>query len=515
MLKTFVPAVYKSRTIRSYIINPFFSAWAQRRYERAVAACQEPQKIIFLEEKESTMPQVMCPLWERMLAEINCEAEFVTLRQNNSTIPRYYVHCLNAIPLLAQASAIVANGNVALMDVLAVRSETKIIQLRSEADEYCAQNKAEILNQIFVTSYDEDAVYRVYEAVFGKDALAARARPKAQDVLIEAGVGGIDISIIIPAYNAQDGLQRALEHVEAQTYNHARMECIVVDDSSTDGTAQVAQEFAARNPGLFKVLQREECSGTPAAPRNDGLAATRGTYVFFHDADDYLEPDAVERMLDNAVNWGSDILLVKLFDDDNRGVARAMFTHSQPNADKYRSKVMWSFAPLKLFKRALIQDLRFPDFMPEDVSFVLRAYARARVVSVAADASYYHVTTTGSGHASMSTWENVDSNLRAYRDVFAFIDENVPDKDRDPVLMRRLFWRDIYRTFVAIAHEADTAPEVAQRHYEELIALVKPYWREGMYKTCPEEIRTVLSAALNDNWKRLQEVARSDNAPSN
>jgi glycosyltransferase involved in cell wall biosynthesis len=101
-------------------------------------------------------------------------------------------------------------------------------------------------------------------------------------------------SVVIPAFNTERFLGEALASVSAQTY--APVETIVVDDGSSDGTAEVARA----HPGV--ALVEQENSG-PSAARNRGFAASRGEFIAFHDSDDVMTPDKlavqVGHMLEN------------------------------------------------------------------------------------------------------------------------------------------------------------------------------------------------------------------------
>lgn len=92
------------------------------------------------------------------------------------------------------------------------------------------------------------------------------------------------VTVIIPCYNGEAYLQEAIESALAQS--HPEVEIIVVDDGSTDGSSRIAQKFPVR-------YMRQENRGLTAS-RNLGIAASRGDYVVFLDADDRLRPDAIE-----------------------------------------------------------------------------------------------------------------------------------------------------------------------------------------------------------------------------
>src|SRR4028118_650117 len=94
------------------------------------------------------------------------------------------------------------------------------------------------------------------------------------------------VSVVPPCYNYGAYLGETLESLIAQTYPH--WECWVIDDGSTDNSADVAQTYAARDRRIRYVHQKN--SG-PAAARNAGLQRCTGDYIQLLDADDLLEPD--------------------------------------------------------------------------------------------------------------------------------------------------------------------------------------------------------------------------------
>ena len=98
-------------------------------------------------------------------------------------------------------------------------------------------------------------------------------------------------SVVIPAYNYEAYLPRAIDSVLAQSGDD--FEIIVVDDGSTDDTPTVAARYQQLHPGRVRYLRQD--SGGPAKARNRGVAESRGAFLIFLDADDRLLPDALER----------------------------------------------------------------------------------------------------------------------------------------------------------------------------------------------------------------------------
>lgn len=109
------------------------------------------------------------------------------------------------------------------------------------------------------------------------------------------------VSVIIPVYNIQkEYLNVCFNSLIKQTYNN--FEVIIIDDGSIDNLASFVDECANKD-SRFRVIHKKN-QGVSAA-RNDGLAISQGQYVIFVDGDDWLEPTAIERlinfrMLDNA-----------------------------------------------------------------------------------------------------------------------------------------------------------------------------------------------------------------------
>ena len=110
------------------------------------------------------------------------------------------------------------------------------------------------------------------------------------------------LSVIVPAYNAADALPTALDSLANQSLAFEQpgaLEVIVVDDASTDGTAEVAAAFARRYSGSrvdFRVIRQLHNQGAYAA-RNQGLQEARGEFMTVHDSDDWSHPQKLALQL--------------------------------------------------------------------------------------------------------------------------------------------------------------------------------------------------------------------------
>lgn len=96
------------------------------------------------------------------------------------------------------------------------------------------------------------------------------------------------VSVIIPAYNAEETLPRALASIAAQTLSP--QEIIVVDDGSTDGTWAYVQSLAGHYQNIPLISRQQDNAGAGAA-RNQGINLAKGAYLAFLDADDTWSPE--------------------------------------------------------------------------------------------------------------------------------------------------------------------------------------------------------------------------------
>lgn len=110
-------------------------------------------------------------------------------------------------------------------------------------------------------------------------------------------------SIIIPVWNLEDWIGRTLDSVLGQT--HRNIQCVCVDDGSTDGTLERLRHHAASD-GRIVVLRNEKNRGDAFA-RNRGVEHASGDFLYFLDGDDTIRADCIETMIGMMEKNGSDI----------------------------------------------------------------------------------------------------------------------------------------------------------------------------------------------------------------
>ena len=111
------------------------------------------------------------------------------------------------------------------------------------------------------------------------------------------------ISVVMPVHDAEPFLRECLDSVRAQTMTD--WECVCVDDGSTDASAAVLDEYAARD-SRFRVFRREHSNA--GAVRNFGMTRASGDHLAFLDSDDVFSPWMFETLLAKADETGADVV---------------------------------------------------------------------------------------------------------------------------------------------------------------------------------------------------------------
>ncbi len=258
------------------------------------------------------------------------------------------------------------------------------------------------------------------------------------------GDHGITVSVIVPAWNVAPWLGECLASVEAQTLGVERLELIAVDDGSTDGTEHALDLFAEHRPWVRVIHQPN--SGGPGAPRNAGIDVARGRYIHFLDADDYLAPDALERMLELAERNGSDIVIGRIVGVEGRATpdgVRLARTIDRADLSVYSG----SANVLKLFRAGFIREagVRFAAGvgLGEDGDFMGRLAPGARVVSILGGAPTYFSrrragsqTMVGAPRSELMGWAARIEECRILP-----LAERVPPGRRREQLLRQMLMR--------------------------------------------------------------------------
>lgn len=203
------------------------------------------------------------------------------------------------------------------------------------------------------------------------------------------------ISVIVPVYNIMDCLPRCVQSLRRQTYR--RLEILLVDDGSTDGTGQLCDRLA-REDERIRVIHK--ANGGTSTARNLGIEQAGGEYLGFVDSDDYVEPDMymqLYRAADRNAGW-----LIQLgrdeVDEQGKqlpGVCELPQEEKRIDSEDFLRELLMHRGDCslctKLVPRNLLGEERFPERqLNEDFHLMIRLLQHAEGV-VSLPVCGYHV----------------------------------------------------------------------------------------------------------------------------
>lgn len=207
------------------------------------------------------------------------------------------------------------------------------------------------------------------------------------------------ISIIIPVYNVEKWIQRAVSSLQEQTLKD--FELILVDDGSTDASGAILDELAAEDERI-RVVHQENAGAARA--RNAAIALATGEFLYFMDGDDWCEPDMLQKMYDFAVANNLDMVVTGFFIDtyyaddkfyrEVRTAPNKVFANQQEFREHAHElfDAQLLYAPWnKLYRRKWItaNGIVFPSTFWDDLPFNLDVIRNIGQVGCM-DARFYH-----------------------------------------------------------------------------------------------------------------------------
>ena len=163
------------------------------------------------------------------------------------------------------------------------------------------------------------------------------------------------ISVIVPVYNVREFLPACVDSILRQSA--ADLECILVDDGSTDGSGALCDELARTDPRVRVV---HKSNGGLSDARNAGLDVARGDYVAFVDADDRLAPSALEALKGELEARSLDVAVGNVMLHDMRsGEERPFAPLSTPRPQGLMDRLFNVSACNKLYRRSVFATRRY------------------------------------------------------------------------------------------------------------------------------------------------------------
>ena len=286
------------------------------------------------------------------------------------------------------------------------------------------------------------------------------------------------ISVIVPAYNIEDLIDKCVESLAAQDYPSELLEIILVDDGSTDSTPQKIDALSSRFSNVVAIHKE---NGGSSSARNVGINAAKGEYLGFVDSDDFVSKEMYSTLVDAALRNKADMVQISR-DEISENGDRLPDVVTPPEKEvvispkeHMRTLLMHtgdaSFCT-KLTRRSLFtEDMRFPEGeLNEDFYLMIHMLGKVNRLVILPQ-QYYHV------------FYRTGSNSR----------KKAEDKDYFPSV------------FTDIVRNSDVALELAKSNYPDL---VKAAERFGYVQRLDYLLHIPVSKMTSDNTFYIQVAKR-------
>lgn len=260
------------------------------------------------------------------------------------------------------------------------------------------------------------------------------------------------LSIIIPVYNGEKTIEKCIESIVNNNYKN--IEIIVVNDGSNDRTLEILKEIQKKETRLKIVSQKN--SGVSSA-RNLGIDNSTGDYIYFMDADDYLESNCLDNIMKDASNydmlifgyqaieegrvleihtvkdeiWNKDDICQKVFDNISNGVY---------------IQALWN----KIYKSSLIVDIKLNTnyVVSEDTDFNIQCFNNTNKIKILDYIGYnYNIVQYRTKYREGM----VDSHIRISEELLNYF-KDIKDSEK---IVSRFLYNSLFYDLLAITNSKE------------------------------------------------------------
>lgn len=202
-------------------------------------------------------------------------------------------------------------------------------------------------------------------------------------------------SIVISIYNVERYVRKGIVSAIHQTQQD--IEILLVDDGSTDGSAEICDQFASED---IRIRALHKKNGGLSSARNAGAQEATAEYIMFLDGDDYLREDAVERCLNVMYEYPCDFVQF-LYQEVNEGAQPIIHQSTEPIYQARSSRELFenlyrlggvaASGATKFMRRSLALEIPFEDIQHEDEMWCTRAFQKDLIVTYIPDELYYYI----------------------------------------------------------------------------------------------------------------------------
>lgn len=212
--------------------------------------------------------------------------------------------------------------------------------------------------------------------------------PDKQSTCIVLGLDNFDIAesdldIIMPVYNAEKYVRKAIESVLNQKSKY-KIRLIIVNDGSHDKSTSIINEYLEDE----RVVLIDKDNGGIASARNAGLDKSNARYIMFLDSDDYIPDGCLDELINDADANQADIIEGGYDRVTEEGIERTCFRHADETVKSYTS--LYGYPWGKLYKKSLWDRIRYADYAFEDTLGRVIIYPMAKRICTTSACTYVY-----------------------------------------------------------------------------------------------------------------------------
>lgn len=229
------------------------------------------------------------------------------------------------------------------------------------------------------------------------------------------------VSVIVPVYNSEKYLKRCLDSIILQTYEN--LEIIIVNDGSTDGSANIIKEYKRRDSRIKEICQiNQGC----VVSRVNGIKEATGEYCMFVDSDDWIEKITIEKLVKKIEDTDADIVKFRFIYEPSKKVQNSMYQYNNISIEGEAKKKLYNLLLTtsnlnnlanQIVKRKLFNidndNFKMNIRQGEDLLVNLDLFYRAKKILLT-DETYYHYF---KNECSITNKIEVEDILKSIEDI--------------------------------------------------------------------------------------------------
>ena len=246
------------------------------------------------------------------------------------------------------------------------------------------------------------------------------------------------LSMIVPIYNGEKYLKRAVDSIINQSIGFENIELILINDCSKDNTKEIILEYSDKYDNIIPI-NLEKNSGCAGIPRNIGLSKATSDFIMFLDVDDYYTQDACEKLYDTILAEKSDIVVANYYLNSNGNIMENNLcpkkykklisfnpTQNQSNFDKITNMTFmapWS----KIFTKEIIKDNNITfskDTQFDDALFYFENLLKSKKVTILPNAPLYYYNEYGDSIMHKHDIKLFNSFFRGFKEINKLLCDN-------------------------------------------------------------------------------------------